>query len=247
MLMKLKVIIEGGKVHEVGYRFFLFTRALELGCNGFYAKNEIVGNSKLVMAFIEGDENQLIEFKNFVRNTKPESADVKAIAFEDYSGSIMSLDAFMHYFTADQLNKGIPAILRIDKKQDKMLEKQDIMIEKQDKMLEKQDIMIEKQDKMLEKQDIMIEKQDKMLEKQDITIEKQDKMLEKQDITIATLITSRADIVQEIKISRGEITAKLDENREAIIAEIGERKETLDERLRRIESDISKINAKVGL
>jgi acylphosphatase len=233
MLMKLKVIIEGGKVHEVGYRFFLFTRALELGCNGFYAKNEIVGNSKLVMAFIEGDENQLIEFKNFVRNTKPESADVKAIAFEDYSGSIMSLDAFMHYFTADQLNKGIPAILRIDKKQDKMLEKQDIMIEKQDKMLEKQDIMIEKQDKMLEKQDI--------------TIEKQDKMLEKQDITIATLITSRADIVQEIKISRGEITAKLDENREAIIAEIGERKETLDERLRRIESDISKINAKVGL
>lgn len=205
MLMKLKAIIEGGKVHEVGYRFFLFTRAMELGCSRFYAKNEIIGNRQLVMAFIEGDGNQLIEFENFARNTKPESADVKAIAFEDYSGSIMSLDAFMHYFTADQLNKGIPAILRIDKKQDKMLEKQDIMLEKQDKMLEKQ------------------------------------------DITIKTLIDSRADIVQEIKTSREEITAKLDENREAIIAEIGERKETLDERLKRIESDISKVNAKAGL
>jgi len=196
--MKLKAIIEGGKVHEVGYRFFLFTRAMELGCGGFYAKNEIIGNRQFVMAFIEGDGNQLIEFENFARNTKPENADVKAIAFEDYSGSIMSLDAFMHYFTADQLNKGIPAILRIDKKQDKMLEKQDIM-------------------------------------------------LEKQDITIKTLIDSRADIVQEIKTSREEITAKLDENREAIIAEIGERKETLDERLKRIERDISKINAKAGL
>ena len=72
-------------------------------------------------------------------------------------------------------------------------------------------------------------------------------MLEKQDATVAKLEETRSDIVQEIKTSREEVTAKLDENREAIIGEIGEQKESLDDRLRRIESDISKLKAKVGI
>lgn len=198
MLMKLKAIVKGNRVHEVGYRFFLFTRAMELGCERFFAKNLSDGSNQVLLAFIEGDEQQLVEFKMFARNESPEGAEVKDIAFEDYSGPIMSLDAFMHYFSADQLNKGIPALLRIDRKQDKMLEKQDTMLEKQDE-------------------------------------------------TIAKLEEIRADLVQEIKASRDEVTAKLDENREAIVDEIREKNETLNDRLKRIESDISKLKAKVGI
>jgi acylphosphatase len=198
MLMKLRTIIKGGKVHEVGYRFFLFTKAMELGCDRFFAKNESDGDIQFVVAIIEGDELQLADFKMFAKFHRPEGSDVADIAFEDYSGPIMSADAFLHFFTADQLNKGIPALLRIDRKQDKMLEKQD-------------------------------------------------RMLEKQDITISKLEETRSDIVHEIKASREEVTAKLDENREAIIDEIGEQKETLDDRLKRIESDISKLKAKVGI
>jgi acylphosphatase len=137
MLMKLKAIIRGGKVHEVGYRFFLFTKALELGCNGFFAKNQSEGIKQIVLAFVEGDEGQLEQFREFAQAMKPEGADVEVVAFEDYSGSIMSLDIFLHYFTADQLNKGIPALLRIDRKQDKMLDKQDKMLEKQDATIAK--------------------------------------------------------------------------------------------------------------
>ena len=139
MLMKLKATIRGGKVHEVGYRFFLFTRALELGCKGFFAKNQSEGTVQIVLAFVEGDEGQLADFREFAQAIKPEGADVEDVAFGDYSGSVMSMDGFLHYFTADQLNKGIPALLRIDRKQDKMLDKQDQMLEKQDRMLEKQD------------------------------------------------------------------------------------------------------------
>ncbi len=126
MLMKLKTIIKGGKVHEVGYRFFLFTKAMELGCDRFFAKNESDGGIQFVMAFIEGDELQLADFKMFAQSHRPEGSDVADIAFEDYSGPIMSTDAFLHFFTADQLNKGIPALLRIDRKQDRMLEKQNM-------------------------------------------------------------------------------------------------------------------------
>jgi acylphosphatase len=135
MLMKLKAIIRGDKVHEVGYRFFLFTKSMELGCQGFFARNQSDGIKQLVLALIEGNQQQLAEFKEFVQATKPEGSNVEDIAFEDYSGSIMSTDAFMHYFTADQLNKGIPALLRIDSKQDRMLEKQDRMLEKQDETI----------------------------------------------------------------------------------------------------------------
>lgn len=137
MLMKLKAIIRGDKVHEVGYRFFLFTKSMELGCQGFFARNQSDGIKQLVLALIEGDQQQLAEFKEFVQTVKPEGSNVEAMAFEDYSGSIMSTDAFMHYFTADQLNKGIPALLRIDSNQDRMLETQGKMLENQDKTISK--------------------------------------------------------------------------------------------------------------
>ena len=119
MLMKLKAIIRGDKVHEVGYRFFLFTKSMELGCQGFFARNQSDGIKQLVLVFAEGEGEQLAEFKEAVLAEKPEGSNVEDIAFEDYNGSIMSTDAFMHYFTADQLNKGIPALLRIDSKQDR--------------------------------------------------------------------------------------------------------------------------------
>ena len=159
----------------------------------------------MVVALIEGDEGQLKGFRDFVEQSRPEGSEVSSIFFEEYQGYVMSVEDFMHVSMVEQLNKGIPALLRIDRKQDKMLEKQDKMLEKQDKMLEKQ------------------------------------------DATVAKLEETRSDIVQEIKTSREEVTAKLDENREAIIGEIGEQKESLDDRLRRIESDISKLKAKVGI
>ena len=159
----------------------------------------------MVVALIEGDEGQLKGFRDFVEESRPEGSEVSSIFFEEYQGYVMSVEDFMHVSMVEQLNKGIPALLRIDLKQDKMLEKQDKMLEKQDKMLEKQ------------------------------------------DATVAKLEETRSDIVQEIKTSREEVTAKLDENREAIIGEIGEQKESLDDRLKRIESDISKLKAKVGI
>jgi len=145
----------------------------------------------MVVALIEGDDEQLKDFKIFVEVGRPESSEVSSTLFEEYHGYVMSVEDFMHVSVMEQLNKGIPALLRIDRKHDKMLEKQ--------------------------------------------------------DKAIAKLEETRSDIVQEIKTSREEVTAKLDENREAIINEIGEQKETLDGRLKRIESDISKLKAKVGI
>ncbi len=112
MLMKLKAIIRGDKVHEVGYRFFLLTKSMELGCQGFFARNQSEGRMQLVLALIEGDQQQLAEFREYVQTVKPEGSNVEDIAFQDYSGSIISIEVFMRYFTVDLLNKGISALLR---------------------------------------------------------------------------------------------------------------------------------------
>ncbi len=180
---KYRVTITGSRVHNVAYRPFLLSVAEGFEIDRFFAKNIRKGNTGIVEALIDGDEDKIERFKEYIMENFPENASVDDIAFSDYDGHVMSVESFYRYLTASQLSKiagtGV-SLLKItegiSKKQDMMLEKQDMMLEKQDSMLEKQDMMLEKQDMMLEKQDKMLEKQDKMLEKQDSMLEKQDSL-----------------------------------------------------------------------
>jgi len=151
--MKLKAKIIGRKVHEVGYRVFLLRKALELGVERFNAFNTKENGTQTLVALLEVNEDQKTAFVDFVRSNKPENAEVGDVTFEDYEGYVIGVGDYMQLTQVEQLSKGIPAILSIDRKQDKMLEKADKMLEKQDSMLEKQDSMLEKQDSMLEKLD----------------------------------------------------------------------------------------------
>ena len=68
---------------------------------------------------------------------------------------------------------------------------------------------------------------------------------------VGEIRTSQDAIVSEIKVSNDSIAVEIRESREAIVDEIGglraDLKESVEERLTRIESDISQIKAKVGL
>ena len=134
--MTLKVRIRGSKVHDVGYRVILLRKAMELGAEKFNALNSEEDGLQVITAFIEGSEDAIEEFSEAVRSCKPARAEVSEISFHEYSGHIIGMDAFMHLIQVEQLDKGIPALLRIDQKQDRMLEKQDKMLEKQDETRE---------------------------------------------------------------------------------------------------------------
>ncbi len=41
--MKIKIKITGPKVHDVGYRYFLMTNAIDMGLRGFHARNRTSG------------------------------------------------------------------------------------------------------------------------------------------------------------------------------------------------------------
>jgi acylphosphatase len=140
--MKHKVKITGRKVHEVGYRVFLLRKALELGVERFNASNTKENGMQVLIAFLEGNKDQIAAFQEFANENEPEDAEVSDRVFEDYEGYVIGIADYMHLIQVEQLSKGIPAILSIDRKQDRMLEKQDKMLEKQDRMLEKQDTTI---------------------------------------------------------------------------------------------------------
>ena len=144
--MKTKTKIIGDKVHDVGYRVFLLRKALELGMERFNAYNTKENGGQIVISYIDGDIDQILTFQDYVKNNKPEKADVSDIIFEDYDGYIIGIVDYMHLIQVEQLSKGIPAIISIDQKQDRVLEKQDQMLGRQDQMLGKQDQVLEKLD-----------------------------------------------------------------------------------------------------
>jgi acylphosphatase len=181
--MKLAIRITGSKVQDVGYRVFLLDRALALDLAGFSARNKVENGLQILLAFAEGDFGQIEEFRRFVEAEMPSVALVSEISFENYEGPVECLSSFAQKIYMNQLSKGISAVLRIEKLQVQMLDKQD-------------------------------------------------SMLDKQDQTICALDKTRNEVVGELK---------------EIKDTFGEHKMSLDERLGRMESDISRIKAKIGM
>lgn len=139
MPIKKKIIIQGGKVHGVGYRLFLMEKAQELCIPNFHPKNTKIQGKEAVEVLVGGEKAQIESFLDFARKNFPENSDVESVSAEEYTGEVMSLDAFSRIFSASQLTKLVQAGVAMVGGQDKMLHGQDKMLEKQDKMLEKQD------------------------------------------------------------------------------------------------------------
>ena len=111
--MRLKFSIVGEKVHDVGYRVMLINEALVLGLDYFNVFNTFLGEKEVVVVLIEGEEEQIVEFKRFMVQRKPERAVVDEIKEESYSGRISSIDRTMQAFQMEQWGKGIPILLDI--------------------------------------------------------------------------------------------------------------------------------------
>ena len=111
--MKIKIKITGSKVHDVGYRYFLMSNAIDLGLRGFHARNRMNGMEPEVVVLIEGDEETIADFKKLVETRKPEHAEVLNVAFEDYEGDVMRAGEYAQVCSALQLNKAIPVLLEM--------------------------------------------------------------------------------------------------------------------------------------
>ncbi len=195
--MRVKITITG-KVHDVGYRVFLLNQADSLLIERFDARNVYIGGKQALVVLVEGDEEQIREFIEFVKTNKPEKAVVEEIKVEEYKKPVRSIESYRNSIMIDQLNKIIQVGL-------KMLEKQDLMLQKQDETIE---VIREEGEKTREYLGCKI---DKVSEKIDTVSEKLDRVAEKIDLL-------RADL-----------------------------KSYMDERFAKLEKEIERIKAKIGL
>jgi len=111
--MELKIKITGPKVHEVGYRYFLMSNAIDMGLKGFHARNRTGEKEPEVIFLVEGEEEAIADFKKLVETKKPERSQVSSIVFEDYDGDVMKTESYAQICSAIQLNKAIPVLLEI--------------------------------------------------------------------------------------------------------------------------------------
>jgi acylphosphatase len=111
--VKLKISITGPRVHDVGYRYFLMSNAIDLSLEGFHARNRDRVEAQEVIAIVEGDDDAVMDFRKLVEAKKPERSEVSNISFEDYTGKVMPTGEYAQVCTALQLNKAIPLLLRI--------------------------------------------------------------------------------------------------------------------------------------
>jgi acylphosphatase len=207
--MKLRARIEGSKVHRVGYRLFLANRAIDIDLPGFSAQNRIENGRQVVLAFFEGDESQIVEFRRFIEAEKPPEAEVSSITIQDYQGQVGDTLLFHQKMSSQHLGKGIDAILRMEKKQDMMLDKQDTTIGILKEVKEDTANISNLQVQMLDKQDTTIGvlkevKEDTASIRNDISELKKDTM-----DTILEKYFELSREIAEIKATLSEIKAKV--------------------------------------
>jgi len=109
--MKLKIKITGQNVHNVGYRYFLMSSAIDFALRGFQARNTMSGNEQEVVALVEGNDEAIADFKELIERQKPEHSLVSNIAFEETDSEVMKTGEYAQVCTAFQLNKAIPLLL----------------------------------------------------------------------------------------------------------------------------------------
>jgi acylphosphatase len=217
--VKLTLKISGAKVHDVGYRAFLLEAAEDLRMRGFFAQNTVEEGLQAVVVYLEGNEASMEKFQKIAQMQRPDKAVVSAITFVECSDEVEDVEVFAARFQARQLRKGISSIIRIEERQDRMIDLQTQMLGKQDQMLGKQDQMLGKQDQMLEKQDRTIDKLE--------------------------------DVVEEVRSSSDAIVSEIRESRERSTVELrdshADLKSYLDARLGRMDEDITRIKARIGM
>lgn len=96
---KRKAVVEGPKVHDVGYRFFAMEGAVAHGIEKFRAVNR-VGEAQEVHVYFEGEEEGVESYSGFLRREAPEDAEVSDVAFEEFEGTVPPIDLFALVFNA---------------------------------------------------------------------------------------------------------------------------------------------------
>jgi len=107
--MKMKIIIEGGKTHNVGYRPFLMAKARRLGIPNYESDNIEIDGKQRVIVLIGGDEKQVQKFVEFIKENYPKKAKVDRVWEAEPPERVMPIDEYDKVLAAEQRNTIVQA------------------------------------------------------------------------------------------------------------------------------------------
>jgi len=109
---KVRVLIEGSKVQEIGYRIFLLEKALKNDIKNIYIQNI---NKDSVELLFDDDEEKINNYYQVIYQEKPKDAVVKSITKEQYSGDapVPPIEKYFQFLTLEQLSKGREEIVKL--------------------------------------------------------------------------------------------------------------------------------------
>jgi len=110
-----RILIEGKKVQEAGYRLFLLQKALENDIQKFYTRNI---KTKKIEPLLSDEQTKINRFYETIKKEKPEQATVNHIKKEQYNNKIPipTIDRYLNFLALEQLTKGREEITTIGEK-----------------------------------------------------------------------------------------------------------------------------------
>jgi acylphosphatase len=205
-----RIIIKGGKVHNVGYRPFLLAKARRLRIPNYEADNVEEEGKQMVIVSVGGVEKQVQEFVEFVKENYPKKANVSGIWVDpNPPESVMPLDEYDKILAAEQQNTVIQTGLEMVG-----LQKQTVGIQKQTVDMQKQTVDMQKQTVDMQKQTVDMQKQ--TIEEIKTVGEKIDLGFEKTDQDFSTLREDYGKISQTMEEILDRLTQQQKEFTEAI-------------------------------
>lgn len=130
MMKSIELVIRGGKVVDVGYRPFLLLNAMNRGIQKFYAFNSGTKGKEFVVVQVQGEDDRITSYVDFIRSQYPEQAEIEEIEEKEFLGQVEDINKLAQLLQFEQIYKAISILLSLDRKQDIMIGKQDIMIGK---------------------------------------------------------------------------------------------------------------------
>ncbi|MBU4189614.1 MAG: acylphosphatase [Candidatus Thermoplasmatota archaeon] len=128
-MLNKRIVIEGEKVHNVGYRPFLLWKVRELRIPNHDARNVKENGMQRVVVSVGGEENQLRKFVEFAKENYPEKAEVSGVREVESPEYVILIDEYQKMLDSEQHSRMVQAGLGMLDKQDQMLGKQDQTIQ----------------------------------------------------------------------------------------------------------------------
>jgi acylphosphatase len=195
--MDKRMIIEGARVHGVGFGPFLYVKARRLRLTGFEAENVCINGLDALDVSFSGDEKAVLIFSGYCRTARPPEALVSRVREEEPQKSVLPIDEYDRILAAEQQGKIVQSGLT-------MIGMQEKTVGLQEKTLGLQEKTLGLQEKTLGLQEKTLGLQEKTLKKLDVYHEDNVKRFELSEERFERIFKNLERILDEMREDRME-------------------------------------------